>query len=198
MKKIFLFIILLILFSQNIKSQITIVEPYIEYDLAQGIDYHVEDLRYYKDINGSLNPFIGVWKNTTGNKTFKLTLWKKEMVLYLRKFYIDEIHGDFMVIENEGQPNETILFDSKYPTNDPTPFTPMIMLRGKYPQVSGVVYDNSRWHIDKSTWKTFLLLFKILPGNTTAQWITDERSGMKDTDPYVNPYIPKNITLTKQ
>ena len=51
MKKIFLFIILLILFSQNIKSQITIVKPHIEYDLAQGIDYHVKDLRYYKDIN---------------------------------------------------------------------------------------------------------------------------------------------------
>ncbi|MCF2220165.1 hypothetical protein H9Q08_12720 [Chryseobacterium sp. PS-8] len=199
MKKIFLFIILTILFSQHLKSQIIEApEPYTVFDLAQGIDYHVKDLRYYKDINGTLNPFIGVWKNTTGNKTFKVTLKKKEMILFTNGFYYDGIEGDFIVIQNEGQPNETVLFNSKYPTNDNVPFPEMIMLHGIYPQMGGVVYDNSRWHSDKSTWKEFLLLFKILPGNTTAQWITDERSGMKDTDPYVNPYIPKDIILTKQ
>lgn len=198
MKKTFLFIIFSIIFCPNLQSQITVVEPFTEYDLAQGIDYQVEDLRYYKDINGTLNPFIGIWKNTTGNKTFKVTLWKKEMVLFANSFYIDKIYGDYTVIVNEGQTNEQVLFNSKYPTNDPTPFTPTIMMQGKYPQVSGVIYDNSRFHINKSTWSEFLLLFKILPGNTTAQWIKDERKGLKDTDPYVSPYIPKDIILTKQ
>ncbi|KQS93643.1 DUF6705 family protein [Chryseobacterium sp. Leaf394] len=92
MRKIFLFIILFISLSQNAKSQIIIPpDPYTEYDLALGIDYQAEDLRYYKDINGTLNPLIGVWKNKTGNKTFKVTLWKKEMVLFGKNyFYIDK------------------------------------------------------------------------------------------------------------
>ncbi|GAA4162592.1 hypothetical protein GCM10022217_30280 [Chryseobacterium ginsenosidimutans] len=199
MKKIFLLIIFSILFSQNVKSQIiTAPEPYTEYDLAQGIDYHVEDLRYYKDINGSLNPFIGVWKNTAGNKTFKLTLWKKEMVSYLRKFYMDEIHGDYIVIENEGQPNETILFNSRFPsTTYSNPSSPMIMLMGNYPKLNGVIFDNSRFHIDPTTWKGLLIQITILPGNT-MQLKTAERKGLRGTDSYVNPYIPKDIILTKQ
>lgn len=200
MKKIFLFIILLISFSQNLKSQIIIApDPYTEYDLGQGIDYQAEDLRYYKDINGSLNPFIGVWKNTTGNKTFKLTLWKKEMALFANSFYIDKIHGDYIVIENEGQPNETILFNSRFPsTQYSNPSSPMIMLTGNYPELNGVIFDNSRFHIDPSTWKGLLIQITIIPGNMTMQWKTAERKGLRGTDPYVSPYIPKDIILTKQ
>lgn len=199
MKKIFLFIILTILFSQHLKSQIIEApEPYTVFDLAQGIDYQVEDLRYYKDINGTLNPFIGVWKNTTGNKTFKLTLWKKEMVSFAHSFYMDEIHGDYMVIQNEGQPNETILFNSRFPsTTYSNPSSPMIMLMGNYPELNGVIFDNSRFHIDPSSWRGLLIQIKILSGNTTAQWKTAERKGLKG-DNYYSPYIPKDMTLTKQ
>ncbi|KQS93642.1 hypothetical protein [Chryseobacterium sp. Leaf394] len=103
-----------------------------------------------------------------------------------------------MVIEDEGQPNETVLFNSKFPsTTYSNPSSPMIMLMGSYPELNGVIFDNSRFHIDPSTWKGLLIQIIMLSGNTTVQWKTAERKGIKG-DSYVNPYIPTDIILTKQ
>ena len=70
--------------------------------------------KYYKDLNNIFSNYIGTWENTTGNSTFRVTLWKVEKVKYPigKNVYMDEIHGKFMMIQDAGQPNETILYRS--------------------------------------------------------------------------------------
>ncbi len=69
---------------------------------------------YYKDLNNIFSNYIGIWENVTGNKTFRVTFWKVEKVKKSRgtNVYKDEIHGKFMMIQDAGQPNETILYRS--------------------------------------------------------------------------------------
>lgn len=198
MKKIFLFIILSILFSQNLKSQITIVDPYIEYDLALGYDMQANDLRYYKDFNGNLNPFIGIWKYTSGNKTFKVTLWKREMQ-YFTGHYMDVIWGDYEMIENEGQITQNILFKSKIPMgNSGNYFELGISLKGNYPALSGVANDNTYYTANFPYINPLRLDFTLDPtNNNKAHWKLKDRREF-NIEGYNGTPLPMDIILTKQ
>jgi hypothetical protein len=197
MKKIFLFITTMILFSQNLKSQITIVDPYIEYDLALGYDMQAKDLRYYKDFNGNLNPFIGVWKNTTGNKTFKITLYKKEMD-YMGGYYMDSVEGNYQMIENEGQANESVLFKSNISINNGNDYAVGIHIWGNYPALSGVAIDNTYYTASFPYINPLRLDFRLDPANNNkAYWKLKDRREFK-IEGYNGTPLPMDIILTKQ
>ncbi len=73
-----------------------------------------ESNKYFKDINNNYQNFTGTWESTTGNITFRLILWKVTKDTYhinLNNF-IDRIYGRFLIIQNAGNINETILHDS--------------------------------------------------------------------------------------
>lgn len=73
--------------------------------------------KYFKDINNHFAKFIGVWENTTGNITFRVSLWKEEMSPILDGSYMDIINGSYQIIENAGLPSELLLNNSvKYYT----------------------------------------------------------------------------------
>lgn len=73
-----------------------------------------ESNKYFKDINNNYQNFTGTWESTTGNITFRLILWKVTKDTYhinLNNF-IDRIYGRFLIIQNAGNINESILHDS--------------------------------------------------------------------------------------
>ena len=162
------------------------------------IDYTVEDGRYYKDLYNKLNPFVGVWKNTTGNKTFKVILWKKEKDSF-NGYYVDLIYGDYEMIENEGLPNETILYKSKklIGINAPQYFTPALMARGGYPGIAGTINDNVHFNNTENYLIPGALDFVIDTTTGKAHWKVKDRREMKGIgEPDMT--IPKDIILTKQ
>jgi hypothetical protein len=115
MKKI-LKILVLALFFTNCKAQ-------TEVDLS--LYNHVnENNKYFKDLNNYYGNFIGTWENTSGNRTFRLILWKKtkEQITYKNNSYLDEIAGRFLIILNAGTPNEQVIHNSVkyYPQNNVT------------------------------------------------------------------------------
>ena len=185
-----IFYLSIILFSINLKAQQI-------YDISE-IDYTVEDGRYYKDLYSKLDPFIGIWKNTTGNTTFKVILWKKEKESF-NGYYVDLIVGDYEMIENEGQPNENIIYKSKklININNPQYFTPAIRVRGGYPGVAGTVFDNIHFSNTENYLITGRLDFVIDPSTGKAHWKVKDRREMKGIgEPDMT--IPKDIILTKQ
>jgi hypothetical protein len=85
--------------------------------------------KYFKDLNGQFNQFIGTWENTTGNKTFRLTLQKDVKVAfgYPTKYYCDVITGKFILIEDAGEINEVILCNSdNFPSKEFYPYKIMM------------------------------------------------------------------------
>lgn len=98
-------LIFLISFSISCKSQTVVDISDVQPDHT-GI--------YYKDLYGVYNPYLGTWENTTGNITFRLTLYKKEKVAfgYQTKYYKDKIYGKFLIIENAGEIDEVIICNS--------------------------------------------------------------------------------------
>jgi hypothetical protein len=115
MKKI-LTILVLALFFTNCKAQ-------TEVDLSMYNQIN-EDNKYFKDLNNYYGNFIGTWENTTGNRTFRLILWKqtKRQVTISNNCFIDELDGRFLIILNAGTPNEQIIHNSVkyYPQNNIT------------------------------------------------------------------------------
>lgn len=166
------------------------------YDISQ-YDPKTEDGRYFKDLNGRLDSFIGIWKNTTGNKTFKVTLWKEEKSEHTG-FYMDEIYGDYEMIENEGQPNETVSYKSKkIADNQGNYFTPSILLFGDYPTLSGFVYDLTNYYITYGYSAMGNLVFQIDIATGKAHWLVKDKRELKD--PSEGPIeIPMDLILTKQ
>lgn len=70
--------------------------------------------KYFKDLDNNFQNFIGIWENTTGNITFRITLEKEEQVAMGNpvEYYMDRISGSFKVIQNANMPNEVIIHDS--------------------------------------------------------------------------------------
>lgn len=166
------------------------------YDITQS-DFNAKDGRYYKDLNGILTPFIGIWKNSTGNKTFKITLWKEEKCDYYG-FYMDKIYGDYEMIENEGQPNEAILYKSKKIVDTQgNYYTPSISLFGSSSFLLGSVDDNTNFHISYGYVARGYLEFNIDPSTGEAHWKVTDKRELKD--PSEGPItIPMDLIMTKQ
>jgi hypothetical protein len=89
------FIILTTIFSYFTIHAQTSIE-----DIDNGIDFPsgVQGV-YYKDIQGFMAPFEGIWLYTNGNTSFKMVLTKHEMQ-YTGKYYLDYIDGEYEYIEN--------------------------------------------------------------------------------------------------
>ena len=70
--------------------------------------------KYYKDLDNYYQNFVGTWESTTGNITFRLILTKeaRQPILSYQNSFIDKIFGRFLIIQNAGDLNETILHDS--------------------------------------------------------------------------------------
>ncbi|NPA09080.1 MAG: hypothetical protein GXO46_08840 [Chlorobi bacterium] len=166
------------------------------YEISQ-YDPHVEDGRYFKDISGKLNKYIGVWKNTTGNKTFKITLWKEEKRQHTG-FYMDQIYGDYEMIENEGQPNETLLYKSKKIADTQGNYmTPSIFLFGFSYTLYGSVYDLTNFHITYGYSALGELKFSIDPTTGKAHWTVTDKRELKDPSEGAIT-IPMDLIMTKQ
>lgn len=188
MKTLYTFILFNLLFI-TCKSQ----QVYDLYDF----DNTINDGRYYKDLQGGLNQFIGTWKNVTGDKTFKVTFWKVEKENF-KRYYLDIIHGDYEMIQNEGQPNETVLYKSKKLLGTTgNYFTPSIRIRGYYPHLSGVITDN--------TTMTSTNMGYLVPGNltfsitspNTAHWSIRILEGIRiQGTPAFS--LPMDLVMTKQ
>ncbi len=80
--------------------------------------------KYFKDINNNFQNFEGTWENTTGNKTFRVIIWKEEKVALPKEenAFEDKLYGRFLIIQNAGTSSEVILHNSVkyYPQNNIT------------------------------------------------------------------------------
>ena len=105
MKKIIILLILN-LFFLNSKAQTTVnIDAY-------GIGDNSN--KYFKDIENNFQNFTGIWENTTGIITFRLTMWKVENdpLTSISNSFMDRIYGKYLIVQNAGMPNEIILFES--------------------------------------------------------------------------------------
>lgn len=156
---------------------------------------------HYKDLNDNFAPFIGTWKNVTGNKTFKVILFKKEDVDYLEGYFLDDIQGHYEMIENEGQPNETVLYKSNRIVGTSGIAYPALIQGGSCSGIGfgGWITDNAR--ADSKT-KSGRLQITINNSTNppTAQWkVSKVGKGMTITGVTVTDFtIPTDIILTKQ
>lgn len=189
MKTIYTFILFNLIFITCKSQQV--------YDLCS-FDNTARDGRYYKDLQGNLNSFIGTWKNITGNKTFKVTLWKMEKEDYNGNYFMDGVHGDYEMIQDEGQPNEIILYKSKKLVgNTGQYFTPSIVVRGSCRNsIGGVIMDNTAMTNTNVKYVTGNLSFSLNPNNT-AHWKIDILEGIKiqGTPTF---QLPMDLVMTKQ
>jgi hypothetical protein len=105
MKKI-LTILILALFFTNCKAQTE-----VDLSLYNQVD---NNNKYFKDLNNYYGNFIGTWENTSGNRTFRLILWKqtKRQVTISNNCFMDRILGRFLIILNAGTSNEQIIHNS--------------------------------------------------------------------------------------
>lgn len=189
MKTIYTFI-LLNLFFITCKSQQT-------YDLNSFSLSNPEYGRYYKDLQGCLNQFVGTWKNVTGNKTFKITLYKEEKHNF-DIYYMDIICGDYEMIENEGQPNETVLYKSKKIIGTTgNYFTPAIRTRGACAGIGGTIIDNTTMTITNMGNLITGNLSFYLTSTNTAQWKVDILEGLRVQGTTAFS-LPMNLVMTKQ
>ncbi|MDP5105118.1 MAG: hypothetical protein NWQ31_02990 [Polaribacter sp.] len=115
----------------------------MDYPISKAEDY---DGKYFKDLDGNYDKFLGIWENTTGNMTFRVILFKTEKEPFGDpvSFYMDRISGRFLMIENIGTPNEREVYNSmKYMPNFGT--TPEIVISGGAGTtiMSGTIWDNT-------------------------------------------------------
>lgn len=156
---------------------------------------------HYKDLNNNFAPFIGTWKNVTGNKTFKVTLFNIENVDYGEGYFLDEIQGHFEMIENEGQPNEIVLYKSHRIVGTSGVYFPPIIQGASCGGIGfgGWITDNAR-----ADYKMISGRLQITISNTTnpptAHWqVIHAGERVKITGITVNEFtIPTDIILTKQ
>ena len=151
--------------------------------------------KYFKDVDNHFTPFLG----TAGNLTFRVILYKttkKPMGTH----YSDYIEGRYLIIENAGMPDETILHNSikYYPQSGQTSENVIICTSTNGISMNGAIEDNS---VDENT-------IGILPGNlkmkiintgsTTLQanWKVTKLKGMSIEGYEFN--IPTDIILTKK
>ena len=162
-------------------------QQFVEVNLST-IDYN-DDLtgKYYKDIDGNFNPFIGVWENTTGSTTFRIELFKEAITT--SDYSTDTIQGKYYLIENAGTLNETIMCTGENMVKEGYVIVAK-SLDGL--TMSGAIYDTC---VPDELNSTFGILKMDITGTNTAHW-TITRKGMKLVG--MEYVIPIDIILTKQ
>lgn len=71
-------------------------------------EYSTRDYTIFKDLNHSLDKFIGTWLYTDGNKSFKITFLKVENVVTTNKFQKEDI----LISRYEYKVNNTVVFET--------------------------------------------------------------------------------------
>ena len=188
LKKIF--IILVMLLISNIKAQQIENRCNIHSfaDFEQGI--------YYKDVDNKFAPFIGVWKNVTGNTTFKVTMFKTEDTDY-GGYFLDTLEGHYEIILNEGQANENIICTSRFLPGNPSVQLPPL-IQGS--SCSGNGFGGSVLDMCIGPPKYQLngmLQISLIPGTNTAHWKITRKRGLV-IGQEIDYTLPKDIILTKQ
>lgn len=153
--------------------------------------------KYFKDLNNNFLPFLGTWKFIEGNKTFVVTLWKVEHVSFnnvITGTFKDQIFGDWEMIQNEGLPNEIVLYKSNQHISNGNYYPPMITGGGSCDGLHFVslILDNC---IAGNNFKNGILEFTLTSSNT-AHWFIKPLKGMQ-IENSINFKIPTNIILTK-
>ncbi len=154
---------------------------------------------YYKDLNNIFSNYIGTWENVNGNKTFRVTLWKEIKIKYPRgiNVYMDEIHGKFMMIENTGQPNETILYRSDKEFLNTGSYWPDIIQFIALDEniFGGVIMDNCMAIEGDSRLRSFSFKMNYTTVPLTAHWKVKNLPETLISEPPI--LIPTNLVLIK-
>ena len=161
------------------------------------LDYRNDNSnKYFKDIDGLYDPFLGTWEYTTGTTTFRVELVKNKIISTTKVNYAeDKIEGKFYLIENAGTPSEIITCQSE----SHTPrwgFTPeSVIYISSYDglEAHGGIYDNCANYVLSSR----LDMTIIDPNATTltANWHVYRKGLGKSGFTYS---IPTDVVLTKQ
>ena len=160
---------------------------------------------YYKDINNYFTPFIGTWTYVDGDKTFVVKLLKETKVPYLSKkpkMYRDEINGHYKMIQNYGQPNETVLYTSQINIGTSiTPWQTVILASAINNNImSGVIFDVAgalNTSYPTGVRGQLVMTINDFTNPLTAHWKVTLPMGMRGSDEPSTFTIPTDIILTK-
>jgi len=151
---------------------------------------------YYKDLNGELSPYIGLWKGNWNGKTVFLEL--KKVKFQLDDVYKDRILGERKIINSNGQIEIDRISNFDYNYSEfygigINPGNPLQKRISFYPKnMCGI---HSELNITNFTGTTMTLHMVAIGGIKTANC---------SHDAYVQQYgeyplnFPKDIVLTKQ
>ena len=96
MKKILTILLIFITFVSNAQQVI----PFEQERNHQGFE---RKGKYFKDVNGFLNKFLGTWRyennSTSSSEVVEITFYKREMVS-ISGYFIDELYAQFKYIKN--------------------------------------------------------------------------------------------------
>jgi hypothetical protein len=131
--------ILILIFSLQLSYGQTIVDIAI-------IDGQEPTGRYYKDINGYFDKFLGIWEYQDGNQIFRVHLWKEVMVEY-NDYWKDRINGHFQKISISASGEETIIYTSEKTVAGGTDIWSSVISLGSikgasHNKATGLIFDN--------------------------------------------------------
>ena len=164
--------------------------------------------KYYKDLNNNFAPFLGTWEWQNGNQTFRVRLWKEEMVEQENgsrpSFWKDTIKGHYeMVMQGQvGQQVEITIYTSqKKIGNTTTDWFPVITGTAYDNTFSGSIHDNTLpLNNDYPLGVRGHLSLKIIQGSNPLkmEWKIKLPEGIYGNDQPTEFNIPTDIILTKQ
>ena len=160
--------------------------------------------KYFKDLYNTFDPFIGTWKYVNGNQTFKVVIWKSSRVRRLPfiNCYIDEIQGDFSMIQDEGLPTQTIVYQShKYFGGGTQYWPPAILISGVLndTKTGGSIMDNCVAPYDDISNVYGGVSIDIFPTTPlTAHWLIYKYQDITFSGQPQTFRVPLDIILTKQ
>ena len=185
-----LLLLIAIAFTLSCKAQQTIVN-------ITTLDYHNDNSnKYFKDIDGVYDPFLGTWEYITDTTTFRVVLVKNKITTSIFSNYsVDKIEGKFYLIEDAGTANEIITCQSeKYePEWGMTPEYVIMISSHDGIEAAGSIFDNCTTDLSSSSLKMTI----VDPNATilTANWHVFKKGMTVGNYTYA---IPTNIVLTKQ
>lgn len=154
---------------------------------------------YFKDINGHLDKFLGVWKYDDGITSFEIQILKNTKE-YLQYYQTDQIYVKFKLMQNG-----TVIYDYLNSTDENLKIWISGSLDGNSLNKCEMLYlEPTDIPYNRSNEPRLLLTHSMnlsFPGGTTTaqetiQWNL-EYGKQRDSDPW--PFkIPSQMTLVKQ
>lgn len=162
---------------------------------------------YYKDINDYFTPFLGQWKNTNGNTTFIVTLWKETKHTFSEngfvKYYSDLIYGHYQIFINYGLSNQQLLHTSQINIGNTNQVWDTVILSDVTTpnNLNGTIYDVKGTPLNNNyaegTVGCLSMIINTSQSLITANWKVSRKYDLVGSDQPINFTIPTNITLTK-